>query len=135
MDGSCIAHIFLSKKLKCANTHHSCKYTHRHNLLNFLQLYCPHGFSPTGNWGCLPQGRPAVKNSRYPTYGACWVFWCFHNPSNSEMDYRIFKMRTDVNACVCTWGCTDTSKRVCTESRLWEKNPLLHRGIKPASAA
>ena len=26
-------------------------------------------------------------------------------------------------------------KRVCTESCLWEKNPLLHWGIEPASAA
>ena len=31
-------------------------------------------------------------------------------------------------------GCTDTRKRVCTESWLWEKNPLPHRGIEPASA-
>ena len=26
---------------------------------------------------------------------ACWLFLCFHNPPNSNMDYRIFK--------VCTW--------------------------------
>ena len=32
-------------------------------------------------------------------------------------------------------GCTDTRKRVCTESLLWEKNPLLHEGIEPASDA
>ena len=31
--------------------------------------------------------------------------------------------------------CTDTRKRVCTESCLWEKNLLPHRGIEPASAA
>ena len=24
------------------------------------------------------------------------------------MDYRIFNVRTDVNACNCTWGCADT---------------------------
>ena len=47
------------------------------------------------------------------------------------MDYRIFNVRTDVNTCSCTWGCKDTHKRVCTESWLWEKNPLLHRGIEP----
>ena len=29
------------------------------------------------------------------------------------MDYRIFNMCTDVNACDCTWGCTDTV-RECT---------------------
>ena len=32
-------------------------------------------------------------------------------------------------------GVTDTRKTVCTESCLWEKNPLPHRGIEPASAA
>ena len=50
------------------------------------------------------------------------------------MDYGIFNMCTDVNACNCTWGCVDTI-RVCTESWLWEKNPLLHQGTKPVSAA
>ena len=58
--------------------------------------------------GCLPQGKPAATESRYPTYGACWVFECFHNPSNSDMDYRIFNVRTDVNACDCARECTDT---------------------------
>ena len=32
-------------------------------------------------------------------------------------------------------GCTDTCKRVRTESWPWEKNPLPHRRIEPASAA
>ena len=52
------------------------------------------------------------------------------------MDYKIFNVRTDVNACDCTRGCTDTVRqRVCTKSWLWEKNPLPHRGIDPSSAA
>ena len=38
------------------------------------QLYCPIGISPTGNFGCFPQGKPAATESRYPNYGACWVF-------------------------------------------------------------
>ena len=43
-------------------------------------------------------------------------------------------MRTNLNAFDCTRGCTDTVE----ESALtvdWEKNPLPHRGIEPASAA
>ena len=38
------------------------------------------------------------------------------------MDYKIFNVRTDVNACDCTRGCTDTVR----ESALkvdWEKIP------------
>ena len=43
-------------------------------------------------------------------------------------------MRTDVNACDCTRGFTDTG-RVSTESWLWKKNPLPHRVIEPVPAA
>ena len=49
------------------------------------------------------------------------------------MDYTIFSVSTDVNACDCTR--TDTRKRVCTECSLWKKNPLPHWWIDPASAA
>ena len=70
------------------------------------------------NSGCFPRGKPAATESRYPTYGAYWVFYCFHNPPNSDMHNRIFNVRTDVNTCDCTRGCTDTvrEKTVCTES-------------------
>ena len=27
-------------------------------------------------------------------FSACWVFSCFCNPPNSDMDYRIFNVRT-----------------------------------------
>ena len=43
-------------------------------FFNFLQLYCPSGISPMRNSGCLPLGKPAATESRYPSYGACWVF-------------------------------------------------------------
>ena len=61
-----------------------------------------------GNSGCFPLRKPAATESRYPTCGACLMFWCFHNPPKSDMNYRIFNVRTDVNACDCTRGCTDT---------------------------
>ena len=38
------------------------------------------------------------------------------------MDYRISNLRTDVIARECTWRCTDTRKRVCTES--WLVSPF-----------
>ena len=46
------------------------------------------------------------------------------------MDYGIFNVCTNVNACDCPRGC-----KVSTDSWLWEKNPLPHWGIAPASAA
>ena len=49
-----------------------------------------------------------------------------------DMDYRIFIMCTDVNACDCTPGGVGGggmyTKRVCTESWLWEENLLPHQG-------
>ena len=65
------------------------------------------GFSP---WKirCFCLGKPAATESYYPTYGACWVFQCFHNPPKSGMDNRIFKVRTDVNACDCIREYADT---------------------------
>ena len=103
-------------------------------FLYFLQLYCPTGNSPTEKPGCLHRGKPAATGSRHTNYGACWVFQCFHNPPNSDMNYEIFNVHTDVNACDCTRGMYGHRKRVCTESWLWDKNPLPHRGIEPASA-
>ena len=74
-------------------------------LFVFLySTYCAKRISPMGNSCFLPRGKPAATESRYPTYGAWWVFQCFHNPPNSDMDYGIFNVRTDVNACDCTRG-------------------------------
>ena len=98
--------------------HVTCRKSHRarksHPLFN--QLYCPIGISPMGKSGCFPRRKPDATESRHPYYGACWVFDCFHTPPTSDMDYRIFNVSTDVNACDYTRGCTDTRKRVCTES-------------------
>ena len=49
-----------------------------------------------------------LQSRAIQTYGACCVFYCFQNPPNSDMDNRIFNVRTDVNACDCTRRCTDT---------------------------
>ena len=64
----------------------------------FKQLYCPNGIPPMGNLGCtcILQGKQVATESHYLTYGACWVFYCFYNPPNSDMDYKIFNMRTNV---------------------------------------
>ena len=58
----------------------------------------------------------------------------FPYPSNSDMDHGIFNVRSVVNACGCTRSVHLHRKRVCSESGLWEKNLLPHRGIEPASA-
>ena len=96
----------------------------------FLQLYCPNWISPMGNSVCLPRGNPAATESHYPILRRMQGF---HNPPNSDLDYGIFTVRTDVNACDCTRGCTDTVRESALKTDR-EKNPLLHWGIKTASA-
>ena len=66
------------------------------------------GFLPWEIRVAFPRGKPAATESRYPTYGACGVFQCFHNPPNSDMDNRIFNACTGVNIYDFTRGCTDT---------------------------
>ena len=61
----------------------------------------PMGFLPREIRVASP-GESQLGQSRYPTCGACWMFQCFRNPWNSDMDYGIFNVCTDVNACDCT---------------------------------
>ena len=52
-----------------------------------------------GNSDRFPRGKPAATESRFPIlinhwYNYNWVFSCFHNPPNSDLDYSIFNVRT-----------------------------------------
>ena len=50
----------------------------------------------TGISGCFLRGNLAAIVQRYPgfVFLMCAVFSCFRNPPNSDMDYRIFNVRT-----------------------------------------
>ena len=125
-------HQVTSIKSMCQRDHHFLTYFFSSSV--FTTVLSGWDFSK-GNLSCLPQRKPAATESHYqPTVQAgCFsvsiIQWTL------DMDSGIFNMHTDVNACDCMWGCIDTIKRVCTESWLWEKNPLQHWGIEPASAA
>ena len=43
-------------------------------LSSFYSCVIPLGFFFMRNTGCLPRGKPVPIGSRYPTYGAYWVF-------------------------------------------------------------
>ena len=67
------------------------------------------------------------------------VFWCVQAVVRLPI-HGIFNKCTDVNACDCTWRgggkLYQHHKRICVESWLWEKGPLLHwRSYKHASTA
>ena len=91
-------------------------------------LFRPIGSSPLGNSGCFPRGKPAASESCYPTYSACWVCECFHSPPNSDLDYRIFNVRTDLNAYDCTQGCADTVRKSALNVDSGEKKSLAALG-------
>ena len=68
---------------------------------------------------------------------AGYVYVAMYNLPNSDMGYRIFNVRTDVNACDCTQGCMDTERQSALKiySRKKKKKKLPHWGIEPLSAA
>ena len=61
-------------------------------FIYFYNCIVPLGFLPCEIRICFPRGKPAATESRYPTYGACCVFECFHSIPNSNLDYRIFNV-------------------------------------------
>ena len=89
----------------------------------FNNRIVPTEFLPWGVRVAFPQGKPAATESRYPTYGACWMFKCFHNPPNSDMDYRFFIVRGDVNACDFSRGSTDTERETALKVDSGRKIP------------
>ena len=76
-------------------------------FFTFYNCIVPMDFSH-GKFGLLFPGESQLRQSRatQPTvHTGCLII---HNPLNSDMDYGIFNVRTDVNACDCARGCTDT---------------------------
>ena len=33
-----------------------------------------------------------MKTNTFTSFSACWLFCCFHNPPNSDMDYKFFNV-------------------------------------------
>ena len=49
------------------------------------------------------------------------------------MDYAIFNVHTDVNACDCTRGCADTVRESALKVDSGGKNPSPHQGMEPVN--
>ena len=81
------------------------------------------GFLPREIRVAFP-GESQLRQSRatQPTMHA-GCFECVHNTPNSDMDYGIFNVRTDVTACDCTRGCTDTVRESALKVVSGWKNP------------
>ena len=66
------------------------------NLFYFILFYFIHFIITFGKFGppYLGKTTAAARTVLPNPTSACWVFSRFHNPLNSDMDYRIFNMRT-----------------------------------------
>ena len=77
---------------------------------------------------------------RFFSFFLCAVFSCFRNPTNSDMDYRIFDVRTLLCVRIHTGWCTPTASRHNISTRknsqfflvLWMGfEPLVHWISRP----
>ena len=106
-----VGHSFLCLLKKCIVYKYILLFKNYNSLLttltySFNNCIVPFGYPRMGSSGCFPC-KPAAAVSRYPTYDACLVFQCFHNPPNCTMDCGIFNMHTDLHVCYCTRVYTD----------------------------
>ena len=53
-----------------------------------------HFIIPFGKFGLPYLGTAAARAALPSPTSVCWVFLCFRNPPNSDMDYRIFNMHS-----------------------------------------
>ena len=72
--------------------------------LQFFFLFSIHFIIPFGKFGppYLVKATAAARRALPSPASACWVFLCFRNPPNSNMDYRIFNVRIWSFLCVRT---------------------------------
>ena len=72
-----------------------------------------------------PQERCYPFLPVYAVFSMCPFVWL---PA-----FGIFNMHANADACNCIWGLDKHHNRVCTESWLWENNPLPQGGIGSVS--
>ena len=98
----------------------------------FCFVFNTSSVSLVGNSGRLTWVRHSSrKSSATHSHHVCAVFLCVQAVVWLPV-FAIWNASTHVDARGC--NDTDTVKRVCTGSRLGEKNPLPHRGLEPESA-
>ena len=124
----CLLHCYNVKTKVCLSSHHS--YSSFVFFFDSTSLSLVHTKLVSPYLGKAQQPR----EQRYPFLPACVVFSCVRTMVWLPV-FGIFNVHTDVDACDCTRELYGHRKRVCTGSYLWEKNPLPHRGLEPASVS
>ena len=103
-------------------------------FLCFIFIFLITALSLVRNSGRLYRVRYAQQpqEERHPFLPVCAVFTCVRTMAWLPV-FGLFNVRTDVDTCDCTRGLYGHRERVCSENRLWEKNPLSRGGLEPAS--
>ena len=121
-----VAPIYWLLKHSCVN---SVQYSKK-----FYNCIVPMGFPQWEIWAAFLR-ESQLQQSCYLTYSACWVF-------SVSVIYQTLTWTKGSLTCtqilmhvIAHWGVRGHRRRACAESWLWEKNPLPHLGIEPASAA
>ena len=75
-----------------------------------------------GKSSCLPRGSQLRQSraTQATVHAGCFCVSIIHQ---TDMDYEIFNVRTDVNACDCAWGCTDTLRESALKGDSGRKIP------------
>ena len=89
-------------------------------------------FSP-GKLGMFFPGESQLRHSRATEPTVCAECFSVSIIHQTDMDYMVFSVRTDVNACDRTRGCTDTVRESALKVASGRKNHLSHRGIARTS--
>ena len=99
----------------------------------FFFFFFSASLSLAGSLGHLTWVRHHSCKSSATHSCQCAVFLCAQTIMVWLPVFGIFLVHTDVDACICTLGLHGHRKTVCNGSWLWEKNPLPHWGLEPAS--
>ena len=82
------------------------------SAFSFLKQLLSHSDFSYGKFGLLSLGKESQLRQSCATepvvHAGCFSVSIIHQTLN--IDNRIFKVRTDVDACDCAWECTDTKR-------------------------
>ena len=84
------------------------------------------GFLSKKNRFFFSRGKASCDRVPLPNLRYMLCVLVLHNLSNSDMDERIFNVRTDVNTCDCTRLCTDTARESALKVDSARKSPCLN---------
>ena len=111
-----------------ASTHFECFITTPHSWV-FLICFFIVFLGPLGGiWVTLMGQAQQLQEQHYPFLQVSVVFSCVH----TRIWPPVFNVRSNIDACSCTWGLYWHHNRVCTGRWLWEKIPLLRWVREPA---